>query len=414
MANTRESIAIDLPGSKSLSNRYLVIAKLSQFPISQLRNVSISNDTRVLKAALFDSQTSNYDVEDAGTPARFLLCILATQNVKSTLLGHSQLGSRPFLPLILTLQKMGAEIVYQTENNIFPIAIDKPITEFGTVSIQAEISSQFISALMLIAPLFSGKKRIVLLNQIVSPKYLSLTQFCMRQFGVDCTISKNEITIEPGMYKVPETIVPVESDWGCATFFYSLVAVEKEASFVFTNLQQFSLQADAEVKNIYKFLGVETTFLDDHQTKIYNANRIVSLSNVEVDFSTCIDAAPAVIVCCAFLQKNVSFTGMKGLEQKESNRIVALQKNLNKFGVDLIHSNISDKYSLKYNSNNYFYDSHNIEIECFNDHRIAMAFALFQCKYRNITFDNADCVKKSFPDFWEQWNKIIFAIHGKK
>jgi 3-phosphoshikimate 1-carboxyvinyltransferase len=388
----RENAQVILPGSKSISHRMLIAAALCGISEDRLSGLSDSDDTRHLLNALQNTNVSNFHFEDGATPLHFFMAFAAAKNLNCTLSGSERLMQRPHGDLIDALKQCGAVI----QENHGQITIEKGINGFSSIAVDASKSSQHISAMMLVAPLFPGQKEIVLINKPVSFPYLQLTADVMQTFGVNTFLSDEKIIIKEGYYCPPESL-EIEPDWSAAAFFYSLVSCNPGMSILLRGLKLNSMQGDAALADFYKELGVSSAQTEDGvlitNSGNINTNPVFNLINHP-------DCAPAMMASCAFLRINASFTGLENLVLKESNRLEAMAANLQQTGAIL--GNKNGAYFLSYNNNRV--TSAQLDIKTHGDHRIAMAMAVFGLKYR-LNIDNPECVSKSFPGFWQQWSQ---------
>ncbi|MEY4002922.1 MAG: hypothetical protein RIT07_964 [Bacteroidota bacterium] len=387
-----EYTVISLPGSKSVSHRVLIAATLSGLPINLIHGLSDCDDTRYLLRAIQNPQQEIYDFGDGATPLHFFMAMAAAQNRSCTLTGTDRLIQRPHEDMIEVLRHCDAEL----EQNQQEICIQKGIQSFRHITADASRSSQHISAMMLVAPVFKGNKEILLKGNPASVPYLKLTASVLQQFGIQTSILDKKIVIDDGEYKAPNNIV-IEPDWSSAAFFYSLVACEPNVSILLKGLNLQSQQGDAEIAVFYNELGVTSTQTEDgvlirHNGGI-NPNPTFHLINHP-------DCAPALLAVCSLLGVDAVFTGLENLANKESDRLQAMNENLQQVGITITAD--AGVYKLLFN---HYSDNHSnlINFQSHNDHRIVMAMAVFGSKY-NITIDNSDCVNKSFPGFWEQWS----------
>jgi 3-phosphoshikimate 1-carboxyvinyltransferase len=386
----RENAQVILPGSKSISHRMLIAAALCGISEDRLSSLSDSDDTRHLLNALQNTNVSNFHFEDGATPLHFFMAFAAAKNLNCTLSGSDRLMQRPHGDLTDALKQCGAVV---TENDR-QIIIEKGMTGFGQIRVDGSKSSQHISAMMLVAPLFPDRKEIVLMNKPASFPYLQLTADVMRIFGVDTFLSYEKITIEEGFYYPPESL-KIEPDWSAAAFFYSLVACGSGISILLKGLRLNSLQGDAALANFYQELGVSSTQTAEG-VLITNSGNINT--NPAFNLIHHPDCAPAILATCAYLRSNASFTGLENLVLKESNRLETMAVNLRSTGTNIILRD--GAYFLSYENNNV---NKYLEIKTYGDHRIAMAMAVFGLKYR-VNIDHPECVGKSFPGFWQQWS----------
>jgi len=382
---------ITLPGSKSISHRALIAADLSGMPIESIKGLSGCDDTQFLLRAIQNQQQEKHDFGDGATPLHFFMVLAAAKNKPLVLTGSERLMQRPHGDLINLLSQCDS-VIKQTPQEII---IDKGIQSFQSITADATRSSQHISAMMLVAPLFPGLKEIVITDKPASFPYIKLTADLMRIFGVDTFISEENILIETGSYQPPETL-QIEPDWSAAAFFYSLVSCAPGMSILLKGLRLNSMQGDSALANFYYELGVSSTQTEDgilisHSGK-FNPNPVVNLINYP-------DCAPTIMATCAYLRINASFTGLENLVLKESNRLEAMAVNLKQTGANISLRN--GAYFLSYDEN--ILANTPLDIKTHGDHRIAMAIAIFGLKH-TVNIDNPECVSKSFPGFWQQWS----------
>ncbi|MBL7810964.1 MAG: hypothetical protein JNL57_01970 [Bacteroidetes bacterium] len=380
---------VQLSGSKSISNRMLIAASLCGMPFSSIHGLSDANDTQLLAHALTSKPGSDIYLADGAAPFRFFLAWAAALNFPCKIHISPELAARPSGPLLRILRACGAQIS-ETETGY---RVLKGMEQFPETLEGGEISSQYASAMLLVAPVFHGTKRLQLTGSLVSKPYLDMTLRVMQQFGVNATRDGNSIVIPEGGYEAPESI-RVEPDWSSAAFFYSLVAcagVETELPGLSLN----SLQGDVVCAKIYEKLGVETTAF---QNGVHIRRKQEPEKQPEFSFENAPDLAPAVIACCAYLGLHASFKGLQNLKYKESDRLQAIKTNLATAGIEFTEKN--DVWKLRYLSDAPPVSA--LTIQSFSDHRIAMAMALFALK-TEVHLDDAGCVKKSFPGFWSEW-----------
>lgn len=393
---------ISLQGSKSESNRALIINALSKSPF-QIKNLSLSSDTKILQKAL-SSVDVKININDSGTAMRFLTAYYVITKQNKILTGDKRMQERPIKPLVDALISLGAKIKYLNNEGFPPIKIHESKSEIigGKISIRAEISSQFITALLMIAPLLQNGIEIKLNGKISSESYINMTLEMMKHFDITSEFNNDIIFIEKQDYKPTE--FTVESDWSSAAFWYSMVALSQDAAIFFKGLKQISYQGDAIIKDRYKNFGVITEFSD--------TGAFITKSSVDefdipeiIDFSSHPDLAQTMIVLCAAKGFPCKFTGLENLRLKETDRILALQNELKKFDVSFIEvSQGLFELQGKFNT------EESISVETYNDHRMAMAFAPLALVCKEIKIINPDCVKKSYPDFWNHLEVAGFVL----
>jgi 3-phosphoshikimate 1-carboxyvinyltransferase len=390
-----------LPGSKSISNRILIIKALAGLSFS-IKNISDSDDTKYLNKALDNYLTKKViDVGHAGTDLRFLTAFLSIKNDKCELTGSERLKQRPIKELVDVLRKLGAEIDYKNIEGFPPLIIKGKQLNGGKVQISGSVSSQFITALLLVAPYFKNGLELTILNELVSEPYVNMTIELMKQFGASVGWKDNIISVAPIPYSYAKDEYIVESDWSAASYFYSLVALSPltaklELEGVFKN----SLQADSICETLYKSFGVTTEFLNN-KIVIIKSNK-VDTNFFEYDFIKCPDIAQTIVCACIGLNLTFKFTGLQTLKVKETDRLIALKSEIKKIGFDLIIS----ENSIQSVNNNSSYTSNDILISTYNDHRMAMSFAPLCILYHTISIENAEVVSKSYPLFWKHLKQI--------
>jgi len=394
---------IKLPGSKSISNRVLMIKALSGLNFS-INNLSDSDDTNHLLHAFESIQgnTSNViDIGHAGTDMRFLTAYLSSRSGNVELTGSERMQQRPIKELVDVLQLLGADITYKNNEGYPPLLIKGKKIAGGKTVINGNVSSQFISALLLVAPYFEKGLELTIEKNVVSKPYINMTIDMMKEFGASVDWNQNIITVKPVPYSYSKPEYTVESDWSAASYFFSLIALSKlNTELKLNGLFQKSLQADSVCADIYKSFGVETEYLDN-KIKLSKTKLLID-DKLNYDFIDCPDIAQTVVCTSLALKTSFNFTGLQTLKVKETDRILALKNEVNKFGfdIDVTLSSISYNYLEPQTSNNTFY------IATYNDHRMAMAFAPLCLVFENIVIEDAEVVSKSYPEFWNDLKRI--------
>lgn len=398
---------IKITGSKSETNRLLLLQAL--YPNLILENTSNSDDSEVMLKALQNSQflTPNsqlIDVHHAGTAMRFLTAYFSIQEGKEMILtGSSRMKERPIKILVEALNQLGAEITYEENEGFPPIRIKgKKITQ-NKVSLPANVSSQYISALLLIAPKLENGLELTLEGEITSIPYIKMTLALLNEIGVMTSFENNLITVKSSEVEIVSKSITVESDWSSASYWYSIVALS-EIGFQVTlsSYKKNSLQGDSALINLYKDFGVETTFNSDNSITISKTKKC-QLSIVNYQLNNCPDIAQTIAVTCFGLGIACNLTGLHTLKIKETDRLEALKIELTKLGAEILVTN--DSLHLKSSSG----IKQNISISTYQDHRMAMAFAPLALKVP-ITINQAEVVSKSYPDFWKDLKKTGFLI----
>ena len=386
-------------GSKSESNRLLILQTL--FPGIEIKNISDSEDTKILFNAL-SSESNKIDVNHAGTAMRFLTALFSSIPGRSIILtGSNRMQQRPIKILVDALNSLGANINYVNKNGFPPIKIIGQELRDRKVFLEADVSSQYISALMLIAPSLKNGMEINLKKQIVSKPYIEMTKDLMNYFGIKVLQTKNKIEIKP-IVTIENKIRQVESDWSSASYYFSIASLSEEAKISLKRFKPKSLQGDSILVSIYKKLGVETAFIKDEMI-ISKVQDFVLPKSISLNLNNSPDIAQTIAVSCFGLGVNCELSGLKTLKIKETDRLIALKNELEKLGADV---NVT-KDSISVNSQNSI--KKEIIINTYNDHRMAMAFAPLGLKTR-ITIKNPMVVGKSYPLFWDHLHQIGFKI----
>lgn len=405
--HTSLSGEINLEYSKSESNRVLMIRHLSSKTF-EIKNLSGSEDTLLLNQILesdatnADRQTEMiYNVNHAGTAMRFLCAYFANENGKYVLTGSDRMQQRPIHPLVNALRQLGADITYVKREGFPPLQITGKNLEGGLVEIDADVSSQYITALMLVAPALPQGLKIVLKGKPVSTSYTLMTARIMEKFGIHVKINQNEIAIPHGSYRLNKASnYLIEADWSAASYFYALASLNPGTEFFLNGLFKNSVQPDAIVVKLFERFGVRTEFVDAG-VKINSVSQ-ASPEFFEFDFTLCPDLTQTMAVLCAAKKIPSKFTGVSTLRIKETDRVQALKNELHQFNIDL---EISDEHSFLIHPENANFDLQNISIKTYGDHRMAMSFTILCSVCKHIEIEDQEVVNKSFPDFWNQLSK---------
>ena len=401
---------ITLPASKSISNRLLVIKALSEIDF-RIINLSESRDTIILDQALqlISNQKSSLeavtiDVADAGTPMRFLAALLSITHGKWFLTGSQRMQERPIGPLVDALHALGANIGYTAHQGFPPLSITGRLFDKGEVTIEADISSQFISALMLIAPALPNGLTIHKLGNVSSAPYIAMTAYLMLQAGVNVEQQGGSIHIGHQQYK--SLPVKVEADWSAASFWFEIAAFDHAPGIRLAGLQTSGIQGDEQVAAIFSRLGVKTEY--SAQGASLQKSDIPVVSSFSYDFTSCPDLLIPVAVACAGLQIEANLHGLKALRLKESDRLHAISVELGALGYRVNVLGDDTLLILPCDANVLEDNSH--IIETYNDHRMAMAFAPLSLLRPGIYIRNPDVVGKSYPLFWNNLRQAGFII----
>lgn len=389
---------IFISGSKSESNRLLILNALFDHSLA-IQNLSNSDDTQVLEAALV-SNSPMINVQHAGTAMRFLTAYYAIQEGKTVLLGGSpQLRKRPIRILVDALRSLGAEINYLEKEGFPPLQITGKELVKDHVSLDANVSSQFITALLLIAAKLPNGLKIELKGKITSFPYLMMSVELMRKLGIKVEQEDNIFTVFP-KDTIESQIIEVESDWSSASYFYSLAAIADTADIKISSYQANSLQGDSQVQAIYKqYFGVESHF-NQNQIQLIKKENIKS-EFIALDLNQTPDIAQTLAVSCAALKIKCKFTGLETLKVKETDRLVALQNELKKIGAIAEITNHSIEII------DFIETKELAQIETYEDHRMALSFAPY-CLLNDIEIINSEVINKSYPNFWEDLSSLNF------
>ena len=390
--------SIFLSGSKSESNRLLILQAL--YPDIEIENIAFCDDTTVLQKALA-SQEDILDIHHAGTAMRFLTAYLAATTQKEiTLTGSSSMCQRPIGPLVVALRDMGAAITYTGKQGYPPLKI-APAALSGNVTIDASVSSQYISALALIGPYLKKGLTLTLMGNITSKPYLDMTLSLLSSIGVESTFKGQDIRILP-LKKSNKVKIAVEGDWSSASYFYSLVALSKKRCVHLSSFKTNSLQADAALASLYKTLGVTTTAIDS-QTIALSKNDAPLPAGFKADLTPSPDLAQTIAVTCFGLGIACHLTGLHTLKIKETDRLVALQNELTKLGA-VVHIT-QDTLLLESHEIAFENRTQDIEIATYDDHRMAMAFGVL-AELFCVTIQDPMVVTKSYPAFYSDLKKM--------
>ncbi len=395
-SNLKAQIAVT--GSKSETNRLLLLQAL--FPNITLANTSNSDDSEVMQKALKGNEEI-IDIHHAGTAMRFLTAYFAVQEGREVVLtGSSRMQERPIKVLVDAIAQLGVHITYEKEIGYPPIRIKGQKITVSKVRMAANVSSQYISALLLIAPKLENGLELILEGEITSIPYIKMTLALLNDLDIQTSFEGNVIKVFPKNEVVTKEMV-VESDWSSASYFFSLAALADEASISLTSYKENSLQGDSELVSIYKKLGVATKFENNKIT--LTKQRDFKLGDVIFELNNTPDIAQTIVVTCLGLGIGCHLTGLHTLKIKETDRLEALRIELTKLGANISVTN--DSLTLEVSTS----INHNVKIATYNDHRMAMAFAPLALKVP-IIIENADVVSKSYPDFWEDMKSLGFII----
>lgn len=401
---------IQLTGSKSECNRALIISALSK-KLVKVENLSNAADTVTLNSILNIleeeleveiQESKTVDVGPAGTAMRFLSAYLSAKNGNFLLTGTERMKQRPIGILAEALKTLGADISYAEAEGFPPLNISGPLHQkTAQVKVKGDVSSQYISALLMIAPILPQGLTLEIEGELTSKPYVDMTLDMLAEVGIRHSWNGNSISIAPQNFK-PGTLV-VEPDWSAASYWYSIAALADEAEISLPALKEKSLQGDSQIQKIMKIFGIAT---EKTEKGILITNLRLSLeTNQVLDLKTCPDLAQTIVVIAAALGKNMSFTGLETLKIKETDRIAALQNELAKIGVTLTEDNLV--YTLNTDELHF---PEKITIATYEDHRMAMAFAPLALLINEVEIEEMQVVEKSYPYFWEDLKKAGFSV----
>lgn len=410
-APSRIDTTIKLPASKSISNRALIISALAGVK-TMPRNISNCDDTEVIVRALHDNPYE-IDIKAAGTAMRFMTAYLAVTPGEHVITGTERMKHRPIKVLVDALRYLGADIEYIGEEGFPPLKIRGKALDGGSIEIPGDVSSQYVSALLMIAPMLNGGLELHLTGNIISRPYIDLTIHTMHDYGarVEWT-DVDTIVTEPTGYREREFII--ENDWSGASYWYETLALmgDRESSIRLPGLIDSSRQGDSGVRYLFSMLGVKTSFEDGIKTKpttvTLKAMRSM-LPKLDFDFSGQPDLTQTLVVTCAAMNIPFHFTGLATLRIKESDRIEVLKREMRKLGFVIREENNSEL----------LWDGEQCEatmepIDTYEDHRMAMAFAPAAVKFPGMRINNPKVVTKSYPNFWKDLQQAGFKIEEEE
>jgi len=386
---------IQITGSKSETNRLLVLQQF--YPNLTIDNVSNSDDSKLMQKALANT-SSEINIGHAGTAMRFLTSYFSVkENSEIVLTGSHRMKDRPIKILVDALKSLGAEIDYVEKEGYPPIKIKGKKLTNSFVEIDGNVSSQYITSLLLIAPTLENGLHLKFKGKITSVPYIKMSIALLAELGVDISWDDDSILIK-SKPQIKDTTIVVESDWSSASYYYSLVALSPNSKVTLGSYKKTSLQGDSVLANIYKNLGVETTF-ENNQITIANQQSATNNQQLTLDLKNAPDIAQTIAVTCFGLGVACYLTGLHTLKIKETDRLVALKNEIEKLGgeVEITNETLLLKPSKKINEN--------VSIATYDDHRMAMAFAPLASRVP-IAIEEANVVSKSYPTFWKDFEKI--------
>tara|TARA_B100000161_G_scaffold265557_1_gene242481 strand:+ start:4785 stop:6008 length:1224 start_codon:yes stop_codon:yes gene_type:complete len=391
---------IYLNSSKSESNRLLIIKALSEKEIT-IKNLSKANDSVLLKNLLESENLVVWDAQDAGTSFRFLTSFLAIKKEHVVLSGTERMKQRPVKVLVDALNKIGAEILYLENEGFPPIYVKGKINQVkNKLDIPGDISSQYISSLLLIAPLLEKGIEINIEEPFYSRPYVNMTLNLMNSFGIKSAVKGNKISIKNQEFSSGSYIV--ESDWSAASYWYSILSISDNINnLTLQGLKKKSNQGDSVISELMKSFGVNTQYKEDGivLTKIK-----LDTEEIELDFRDCPDLAQTILVVAAYHKIKLKVSGVESLKIKETDRLVAMKNELKKIGCDFYEEG---NYWILEKRRREIDDE--LSIDTYKDHRMAMAFAPLASK-KSIIINDPDVVVKSYPTYWEDLKKVGFII----
>lgn len=398
---------IKLPASKSISNRALIIHALSGGNIKP-ENLSDCDDTEVI-INMLENMPDVINIKAAGTAMRFSTAFLAVTEGEHTLTGTERMMHRPIQILVDALRYLGADIEYKGEEGYPPLHIKGHHLDGGHLEVDGNVSSQYISALLMIGPVLKNGLELKLTGQIVSRPYIDLTLWTMGEFGAEAEWSDvDTIRVRPKPYK--ERPYLIENDWSASSYWFEIMALlgDSESEIRLGGLMDGSKQGDSMVRYIFSLLGVKSAFESKEQgvpTMVTLKNHHCMLPRLDYDFTGCPDLAQTFVVCCCLKNIKFKFTGLASLKIKETDRIEALKTELRKLGYV-----IKDE-----NNNTLLWEGETCEasmepIDTYEDHRMALSFAPAAIKFPGLKINNPEVVSKSYPHFWEDLKKVGFII----
>lgn len=397
---------IQLPPSKSESARLLIIDAILGSEHLSIENLSESTDTKTLQKSLESllrlkgtNISLNLDIHDSGTAMRFITAYAAGITVKSFITGTDRMKHRPLGILVDKLKELGAVIDYIKEEGFPPIRIVGKRLKGGEIEIDATISSQFISALLLMAPKMSNGLKITLLGEVISAPYIDMTLRVMREFGIEIEQENNVIFIRKQRYQNKSTY-RIESDWSAASYWYQMAAFADEVDLTLLGLKQDSTQGDSIIAKWASEFGIHTDFTEEgvHLTKSKS-----NIKTIEKDFYNFPDLAQTVITTAAGLQIQGEFSGLRNLRFKETDRINALVNELGALGANIsVDKDIIKLLPAKLEVKN--------KVKVYADHRMVMSFAPLSMVLGALKIDSPSVVAKSYPGFWEDLKRVGFEL----
>ncbi|WP_138432990.1 3-phosphoshikimate 1-carboxyvinyltransferase [Winogradskyella algicola] len=400
-SKTKQKTSVTITGSKSESNRLLLLKAL--YPCIDIENSSNSDDSVLMQKAL-SSDGDMIDIHHAGTAMRFLTAYFSIQDGREvTLTGSSRMKERPIGILVDALKLLGADIQYLENEGFPPLKIRGKKLTNSKVTLKANVSSQYISALLLIASKLENGLELTLDGKITSVPYIKMTLELLNEIGVETKFEDNVISVKPQLKQTAPRTLVVESDWSSASYYFSIAALSDIGTEIkLSSYKKNSLQGDSILSELYKEFGVATSF-ENNSVTIKKAKKVDNNKTIEFDLRNAPDIAQTIAVTAFGLGLECSLTGLHTLKIKETDRLVALKTELEKFGaeVEITDESLCLKPSKSIVSN--------VSVETYNDHRMAMAFAPLGLK-ATLQVNDSEVVSKSYPQFWEDLKSIGFQL----
>ena len=406
-APSRVECEVNLPASKSISNRVLIINALAGGN-SDVKNVAKCDDTDAMVNALSNADVAEVNIGAAGTAMRFLTGFFAVQEGRTVLLdGSERMRHRPIKILVDALRSCGADIEYAGEEGFPPLRIRGKKLSASEISLRGNVSSQYISSVLMISPLVDGLERVKLTEEVISRPYIDMTLSLMRQFGVNTQWDGNDIVFEKGAEYKPLDYV-VENDWSAASYWFQIQALLSDSKISMNGLFDESTQGDAALEQLFVPLGVKCS--KEGETVVLSADCGSCAKTIEMDLLENPDLAQTIIVTLCMLERPFHITGLQTLKIKETDRIEALRTQLLKMGYVL---SVGEDLSMSWDGTK-CEPLDEIRIDTFDDHRMAMAFAPASVKFPGIIINDIEVVSKSYPEYWQHLLKAGFSLKEVK
>ena len=403
----RVACEVGLPASKSISNRVLIINALAGGD-SAVTNVAICDDTGAMVNALSQKDATQVNIGAAGTAMRFLTGYYAVQEGRTVVLdGSERMRHRPIKILVDALRSCGAQIEYAGEEGFPPLKISGTKLRATEIAIPGNVSSQYISSLLMISPLIEGMERVKLTGDVISRPYIDMTLSLMAQFGVKTYWEGNDVVLEKGAKYAPLAFM-VENDWSAASYWFQIQALLADSDIKLAGLFEESTQGDSALARLFEPLGVNCSW--SGESLALSAGGVKENAVLEMDLIENPDLAQTIIVTACVLDQPFYITGLQTLKIKETDRIEALRTQLLKMGYVL---NVGEDLSMSWNGTKCA-PQDEIRIDTFDDHRMAMAFAPAAVKFPGIIINNAEVVSKSYPEYWAHLKNAGFVLEEVK